>query len=321
LANVPALDLRWRSGPDAATLVDLIYAQLDDFEPLAIHDHESSDGWRVFFKTSLQRDTAASALRDTLGGHGLAIDRLDVEDDNWAKRSQEGIRAIRVGRVTVAPPWATTTTDNTKDSAADDTGVVATDDTDNLATDNTDNTDIWVVIAPSTGFGTGHHETTRLCLALLQEQDVKGRRVIDVGTGSGVLAIAASKLGASTVVAFDEDPHALENARDNIERNGVGSAIEVRELDLGSSAFDLDPAAVVMANLTSGVLLKYAARLRTLVDPGGLLVISGFSPDDLAELAEAFGSSEVQTRTEGAWAASLLRFTASPAETSPARRR
>jgi ribosomal protein L11 methyltransferase len=292
LGSVPALDLRW-TGPETASLVDLIYVQLDDFEPLALHDRETFEASsvvfdsRVFFKTSALRDAAASALLDAFATEGLAVDRVDVEDENWAKRSQESLRAVHVGRIVVAPPW------NVPAPAAEETIVIE--------------------IEPSMGFGTGHHETTRLCLALLQELMLDGRSAIDVGTGSGVLAIAASKLGASAVVAFDEDPQALENARENIDRNGVAAIVDVRELDLGAGAFVLPPAAVVMANLTSGVLLKHAERLKTLVDADGVLLISGFSPDDLEELVAAFGTSDVHGRTKGAWAAALLRFTDSPA--------
>jgi ribosomal protein L11 methylase PrmA len=313
LGSVPALDLRWRSGPDAAALIDLLYLALDDLEPLAIHDHETADGWRVFFKSSAQRDVAASALHAALASRGLSIEPTDIADENWAKRSQEALRAIRIGRLIVAPPWDAT-----------DTGSAA---------DNTDNTEdqnpsvlsvfsvakptlsvvvakptLSVVIEPSTGFGTGHHETTRLCLELLQTLNLDGRRVIDVGTGSGVLAIAAAKLGASTVVAFDDDPQALENARENVERNAVSSRVSVRELDLGSPTLDLAPAAVVLANLTSGVLLKFAHRLDDLVERDGVLLISGFAPDDLAELVDTFAPIDVQSRTDGAWAAALLRF-------------
>ena len=82
------------------------------------------------------------------------------------------------------------------------------------------------------GFGTGHHATTRLCLELLQRIDVAGARVIDVGTGSGVLALAAWKLGAAGVTAVDNDPDALQNARDNIARNGGAGRIEVVQADL-----------------------------------------------------------------------------------------
>ena len=143
------------------------------------------------------------------------------------------------------------------------------------------------MIDPSTGFGTGHHETTRLCLALLQSIELARPRVIDVGTGSGVLAIAAAKLGASSVVAFDEDPEALRNARENVARNEVATLVEIREADLAS--FDGQSAGVVVANLTGAVIQKYAGRLKRLVEPGGALIVSGFTTSEAADIARALG--------------------------------
>jgi ribosomal protein L11 methyltransferase len=164
--------------------------------------------------------------------------------------------------------------------------------------------DILIIIAPSTGFGTGHHATTRLCLELLQTLELRSKRVIDVGTGSGVLAIAAAKLGASDVVALDNDPDALRNARDNVERNDVD--IQVLEADL--AGIGLPPADVVLANLTSAVLQRFAASLRRLVTPGGVLIASGFSPDDLDDVVRALNVSTCHTAHEAGWAAGILRF-------------
>ena len=87
--------------------------------------------------------------------------------------------------------------------------------------------EVVVIIEPSRGFGTGHHQSTRLCLALLQTRELEGRRVIDVGTGSGVLAIASALLGAPYVTAIDVDPDAVENARENAVRNGVAESVEI----------------------------------------------------------------------------------------------
>ena len=138
---------------------------------------------------------------------------LDVPDEDWARRSQANLTAITVGRITVAPPWDVPDAASRIPIVADPGSRIRIPDP---VTDH-----IVIVIDPSMGFGTGHHQTTRLCLALLQSIEIAGRRVIDVGTGSGVLAIAAAKLGARSVTAMDNDPDALQNARENVERNAV----------------------------------------------------------------------------------------------------
>ncbi len=280
MASFPALDLTWRSGIEASSLEALheqLHALLDEFSPQAIHDHESADGWRVFFRTHEQRDDAARALRSSAVDDIALIAPVDVADDEWARRSQANLTPIKVGRIVVTPPWHVTT----------------------------DSEHIVIVIDPSTGFGTGHHETTRLCLSLLQDHDLAGRAVIDVGTGSGVLAIAAAQLGAARVVAFDEDPEALRNARENVARNGVTACVDVREGNLAT--FDNEPAPVVVANITAAVLQRHAARLASLVERRGVLIASGFSPAESDEVAHAFRFEIVRSQSERDWAALVLR--------------
>jgi ribosomal protein L11 methyltransferase len=183
-----------------------------------------------------------------------------------------------VGRLTIAPPW---------DTSAADAGTHT------------------IVIDPSTGFGTGHHETTRLCLALLQEIDLNGRRVIDVGTGSGVLALAAARLGAADVVGIDDDPDALRNAAENVELNGAERTLSLVQADI--AAFSGAPADVVTANLTAAVLMRNATALTSLVAPKGTLIASGFAPEEIEAVVAAFevvlGKSLVQAIEEGDWAA------------------
>jgi ribosomal protein L11 methyltransferase len=282
LGSVPALDLSWRSDSDGDLLSELLQAALDDFEPLAIHDHVTADGWRVFFRSLDQRNRAFDALHTSFGDRLADLHRVEVIDEDWARRSQANLTAIRVGRIIVAPPW--------------DVAPLSSD------------SDVLVVIDPSTGFGTGHHETTRLCLQLLQESGVADD-VIDVGTGSGVLAIAAAKLGATSVVAIDEDPDALRNAHENVERNQVADRVILRELQLGVAPSGIGRAALVMANLTSGVLLKHAAALIALVEPSGRLLISGFHPGELPDLVTAFGRPSCAHAREGEWVAAILSFT------------
>ena len=107
LASVtyPALDLRFAPGPGAGTFQDMLYAELDAFEPVAIQEHEAGDGWRVFFRTPALRDAARATLASEFGNALLDLDSLDVDDEDWARRSQASLTAVRVGRIVVAPPW------------------------------------------------------------------------------------------------------------------------------------------------------------------------------------------------------------------------
>jgi ribosomal protein L11 methyltransferase len=142
-----------------------------------------------------------------------------------------------------------------------------------------------VRLDPGLAFGTGTHPTTALCLQILDSLPVAGRRVIDYGCGSGILGIAALKLGASHVTAVDLDPQALLATRDNAIRNGVSSSIEVHGVDdRGADVHGVDtpgidgglqPAYCVMANILAGPLIELAPRLTAVCEPGGCLLLSG----------------------------------------------
>ncbi len=289
MAEYPALDLQFLDspGPDAF-LRERLYALLDDFEPSAIHEDESGDTWRVFFRTAGIRDAAAAHLGAVVASHLLKTAPVNVPDEDWARRSQENLEAIEVGRLIVAPPW------DVPGQARRDAGTPLQPDVP------------VIVIEPSTGFGTGHHATTRLCLRLLQTLDLRGARVMDIGTGSGVLALAAWKLGAVDVVAVDNDPDALENARANCARNGAGGAIDIVCEDL--TRLRLAPADVVVANLTAVTLVREARSLETLAKPHGCLIVSGFARDHLfVDIGPAFEGFDVKDDpAEDGWTAALL---------------
>ena len=136
-----------------------------------------------------------------------------------------------------------------------------------------------IELDPGLAFGTGTHPTTALCLEWLDAQDVAGRRVVDYGCGSGILAIAAAKLDAATVLAVDIDPQALIATRDNAERNGVADRLVVTaDPRLAKDSTDL-----LLANILAGPLVELAPSFAQAVRPGGSLALSGL----LQEQAEA----------------------------------
>ena len=268
----PALEI---APPD-----DLVHAALTDFDVAAIDDNVP-DAWRVFFQTPDGRDRAAAALHEQFPN--LAMARVDVPDEDWAARSQASLKAVRVGNIVVAPPW---------DVAAAGLKPGAT-------------TEVSIVIQPSMGFGTGHHATTRLCLAHLQALDLRGRSVIDVGTGSGVLAVAASRLGAAPVLAIDDDPDAIASARESVDLN-PGVEVTLGIVDLRRAT--LRPFDVVLANLTGGLLTAASGALQRLAAPGGRLVLSGFLDHEERDVLAAFAASPIEQRSgEDGWVCVTLR--------------
>jgi len=243
---------------------DLVHATLSDY-PVAAIEEVSQDEWQVFFVTSDERHTAAAAVSNLFPA--VSVTLTDVADDDWAARSQASLRAIRAGGIVVAPPW-----DMQPPGAM-----------------------LQIVIQPSMGFGTGHHATTRLCLSALQNVPLAGCRVIDVGTGSGVLAIAASLLGAADVVGIDDDPDAIQAARENLDLN-VSAAVRFTVIDLRS--FEGGTFDVVTANLTGGLLMATADRLEALTRPGGRLILSGIMASEADAVLSCFGACTVLGRAD-----------------------
>lgn len=254
---------------------DLVAAMLDDFDVLAIDETEAGT-LRAFLGDKGGRSAAIAALRDRFPD--ATIEALDVPDENWAERSQDGLRAIRAGALTIAPPW------DAPGGASRQT----------------------IVILPSMGFGTGHHATTRLCLIALQASDVAGKAVIDVGTGSGVLALAAARLGASRVLGIDNDQDAIDNAIENRDLNALEAHVELRCADLEAAAGE-GPYDIVVANLTGAVLIRLARELSALAAEGGRLILSGLREEEEADVLAAFGRQAIDRRAEDGWVCVAIR--------------
>jgi ribosomal protein L11 methyltransferase len=248
---------------------DLVQAFLIDFNLSAVAES------RFFFHSADDRDRAVAALR----AHFPAIDvqSIDVADEDWAARSQRSLRAIRVGNIVVAPPWGVPVGSSSRIPNPESRIPTV------------------IVIRPSMGFGTGHHATTRLCLAALQQIDIHGRTVIDVGTGSGVLAIAARRLGASGVLAIDDDAEAIAAAEANVALNHESRlALEVADFRAAKiGQFD-----VVLANLTGALLIASADCLESFAISGGRLVLSGFMDHEERDVLRAFGACALNWRAQ-----------------------
>lgn len=143
-----------------------------------------------------------------------------------------------------------------------------------------------IVIDPKMAFGTGHHSTTELMATALLDNDVKGKKVIDMGTGTGILAILAMQCGAASVTAIEIDPAAVVNARENVVLNGCGD-IKVEEGDASLLSGD-DAADIFLANINRNIILGDMHRYVAAMRPGAMIVMSGFYGDD-APMIEARG--------------------------------
>ena len=292
----PALILRAKAVDDTE---DIVSAVLVDFSPAAIQDLAERPlppgglwdptyppipdppptplHWNVCFSDSAERDRAADAIRASLPD--LSVESVDLPDEDWAARSQASLKAVRAGSFIVAPPW-------------------------DLPPEDVDATVI--VIEPSMGFGTGHHATTRMCLRLLSGIDVTDATVLDLGTGSGVLSMAAALMGARTVVGIDVDQDAINSAETSAQLNTLPDTITFQVLDFRNAP--PKPADLVLANLTGGMLTSSAASITALVRPRGQLILSGFDHTEVEGVLRAFPNlAEQQRLTEDNWLALLLR--------------
>lgn len=275
----PALELASLTRPD------LVQAALADYNITAIDETSQPNAWWVVFTTAADRDAAARALARQFPD--AVIRAIEVPDEDWVARSQATLRAVQVGSIIVAPPWDVPHTGRLRPLSPAEAGATGL------------RRPLVIVIRPSMGFGTGHHATTRLGLSALQQVPVQGRTVIDVGTGSGLLAIAASRLGAARVVAIDDDPSAIHAAGENLGLNR-GADVTLRAGDVRADA--RGPFDVVLANLTGALLRDAAGQLRDLAGPGGHLILTGFLRSEEADVLASYGGLPVKGRTEeGEW--------------------
>ncbi|GAB4331862.1 MAG: 50S ribosomal protein L11 methyltransferase [Dehalococcoidia bacterium] len=204
-----------------------------------------------------------------------------VYEQDWAVSWREFFGTVRVGRIAIVPSWV-----------------------EHVAAPH----EVIVRLDPGRAFGTGHHETTRLCLAALQDIVRPGMSILDLGTGSGILSIAAAKLGAHRVLARDIDPAAVEVARQNIADNGAGDCVTVEKGSLESEA-PLSGIDAIVANISTHAHVSLASAYAATLAPGGRLALSGILSADSALVTgavERAGFERTAARYERDWC--LLEF-------------
>jgi ribosomal protein L11 methyltransferase len=269
---------------------ELVLAQLLELAPSGVEETETGDG--VVEYAVYGSPGELPQLPDLRAAAGEALVEVTTSElpDDWGERWKRFHRPVLIeppGLVPglhVRPPWE-------------------------LPADRTDVEEI--VIDPGQAFGTGAHATTRMCLELLLELAAEGRGrgpLLDVGTGSGVLAIAAARLGYGPVVGLDNEPESVEAARENAKVNGV--ALEARGFDLRRErlpAVGGMSAPTVLANLLKPLLLDLA---RSIERAPNNLIVGGLLTEQVDEVVGAFerrlGLGERERRTSGEWAAAWL---------------
>ena len=214
------------------------------------------------------------------------ISHTFVADEDWAETWKAYIHAEKIGqRIVVRPTWEEYTPQGDE---------------------------IVIDLDPGAAFGTGAHVTTAMCLRWLEHLVCPRMRVYDVGCGSGILAIAASKLGAGEVIAVDYDPVAVSVAEENIRANHVHNAAALQS-DLLAVCTGLEPAALITANIIADIIIRLFDQLDAYLAPGGVLLASGIIDDRIADVeraAAAHGYTVLDMTCEKEWAAMIIRRTA-----------
>ena len=221
----------------------------------------------------------------TENGIEATIEILGTDEEEWSTAWKKYYKPTHIGhKMVIVPTWEDYTPEN---------GEIVID------------------MDPGMAFGTGTHETTRLCAEFLEENLAKGDYLLDVGSGSGILAICGSKLGAQKCAACDIDPIAVRTEKENSERNGCDN-IDCYVSDLLSDVKLIDnrPFDIVTANIVADIIIRLAPDVGALIRPNGLLIASGIIDEREADVDAAlkkYGFEKISAKHEKGWCAILVK--------------
>jgi ribosomal protein L11 methyltransferase len=236
---------------------------------------ERDDGLLVGFAADPADAARVLAELPAAGAEAVAAPR-PVEPVDWSERWRDGLGARRIGRLTVAPSWV---------PVPNDAGPI-------------------VVLDPEMAFGSGEHGSTRTALALLERHIRPGNRVLDVGSGSGILAIAAVKLGAARAIGIETDGEANEVAERNASRNGVGAAVCFLEGDGAVFVPLMAPAELICSNILRSVNTALLPAIASSLAPRGIAIFAGMEQPEADEFRAALAEARftiVEEASDAGW--------------------
>lgn len=278
---------------DPSLVNEYIDAGLWDYTDLPRAEDRETVTVRAYLPEDARLESSLLALAERIAalrhaGAALGAGTIShsfVVDEDWAETWKAYIHTEKIGeRIVVRPTWEEYT------PSADE---------------------IVIELDPGAAFGTGAHATTAMCLRWLEHLVSPGMRVYDVGCGSGILAVAAAKLGAGEVIAMDYDPVAVSVAEENIRQNNVHNVVAC-ESDLLSACEGAAPAELITANIIADVIIRLFAQLDRHLAPGGTLLASGIIDDRIADVEHAaaeHGFTVLDMTCEKEWAAMIIRRT------------
>ena len=257
---------RWQAGrwievrlPSSADAGEML-AMLDD--PTVAGAWEDQKTTRLYWSRENWKPETLDQLQQAvrrLTGHSDSVTIETLDDRDWNALWAQSVRPLKVGkRIWIRPSWECVAREPN---------------------------DIEIILDPKQAFGTGHHATTRLLIERLEEIVHGGERVLDIGTGSGILAMVALRLGAASVLGLDTDPVAIQCARDYAVLNGFGPELQLR---VGTCETEEEmPFDLILANLDRPTLLTLAGKFRNSLADEGRLLLSGLLVDDREEIVGA----------------------------------